>query len=461
MVRRPKTLPADITVADARKAFENASVKMLLLVEGDRFRGAVTAIPAEADPDGVGAHLCRRVASDRDCGHARIGSSRAPRPQAERAHDRPRRGAAGWVGLPHERRRALLRVARPGERLTPGTLGGASHARRLRSAKRSSDVRVKTPSAWSSNQPIRTSSEAVSNNGTKGLRSRTGVPSRRSRPFHDDSGGRHADDASERESERIRTTWRARRERPMPFVVEERSHRGFPADDLVKVGDYPDVGEAVEICKASTMRCRDLDRRLAPRVCHRLQRHPVELGVRRADVSDRVVDDRLDDATVEQAFHERERRTTDRESPETQGSGKASRRLQLRLECRLRARKHRLLVEEESRGVEAATVEEKKLQHELRAEISHVRGREVAPAMKPRASSARGSQDGAGRAGVARRRRPDFGQPIGLKLAQGSIDERTCARVDAPDVSRRPKRLGDSPPMGGRFAQEAERGPLR
>ena len=43
MVRSPKTLPADVTVADARKAFENASVKMLLLVEGDRFRGAVTA----------------------------------------------------------------------------------------------------------------------------------------------------------------------------------------------------------------------------------------------------------------------------------------------------------------------------------------------------------------------------------------------------------------------------------
>ena len=51
MVRRPKTLPADVTVADARNAFENASVKMLLLVEGDRFRGAVTAIPAEADPE--------------------------------------------------------------------------------------------------------------------------------------------------------------------------------------------------------------------------------------------------------------------------------------------------------------------------------------------------------------------------------------------------------------------------
>ena len=51
MVSRPKTLSADVTVADARNAFENASVKMLLLVEGDRFRGAVTAIPAEADPE--------------------------------------------------------------------------------------------------------------------------------------------------------------------------------------------------------------------------------------------------------------------------------------------------------------------------------------------------------------------------------------------------------------------------
>jgi CBS domain-containing protein len=51
MVRRPKTLSADVTVADARRAFENASVKMLLLVEGDRFRGAVTSIPAHADPE--------------------------------------------------------------------------------------------------------------------------------------------------------------------------------------------------------------------------------------------------------------------------------------------------------------------------------------------------------------------------------------------------------------------------
>ena len=75
----------------------------------------------------------------------------------------------------------------------------------------------------------------------------------------DDLSRLHPGDASERESVRIRTTWRARRQRSMPFVVEERSHRGFPADDLVKVGHYPDVGEPVQICKASSMRCGDLD----------------------------------------------------------------------------------------------------------------------------------------------------------------------------------------------------------
>ena len=51
MLRRPKTVAADVTVSDARTALERASVKMLLLVDGDRFRGAVTAIPGDADPD--------------------------------------------------------------------------------------------------------------------------------------------------------------------------------------------------------------------------------------------------------------------------------------------------------------------------------------------------------------------------------------------------------------------------
>jgi CBS domain-containing protein len=50
MLRQPKTLPADVTVVDARNALEHASVKMLLLVDGSRFHGAVTDIPADADP---------------------------------------------------------------------------------------------------------------------------------------------------------------------------------------------------------------------------------------------------------------------------------------------------------------------------------------------------------------------------------------------------------------------------
>jgi len=51
MIRRPKTLAADVTVAEARTALEHASVKMLLLVDGSRFYGAVTTIPDDAEDD--------------------------------------------------------------------------------------------------------------------------------------------------------------------------------------------------------------------------------------------------------------------------------------------------------------------------------------------------------------------------------------------------------------------------
>jgi CBS domain-containing protein len=50
MLRNPKTLRADVTVSEARRALEHSSVKMLLLVDGSRFDGAVTDIPADADP---------------------------------------------------------------------------------------------------------------------------------------------------------------------------------------------------------------------------------------------------------------------------------------------------------------------------------------------------------------------------------------------------------------------------
>ena len=52
MLREPKTLSADVTVDEARRALEHSSVKVLLLVDGDRFGGALTSIPAGADADG-------------------------------------------------------------------------------------------------------------------------------------------------------------------------------------------------------------------------------------------------------------------------------------------------------------------------------------------------------------------------------------------------------------------------
>lgn len=52
MLRHPKTLAAEATVAEARRALESQSTHMVLLVDGERFRGAVTAIPADADPAG-------------------------------------------------------------------------------------------------------------------------------------------------------------------------------------------------------------------------------------------------------------------------------------------------------------------------------------------------------------------------------------------------------------------------
>jgi CBS domain-containing protein len=51
MVRRPKTLPADVTVAEARTALEYEKVKILLLVDGERFAATISAIPSEAVAD--------------------------------------------------------------------------------------------------------------------------------------------------------------------------------------------------------------------------------------------------------------------------------------------------------------------------------------------------------------------------------------------------------------------------
>jgi CBS domain-containing protein len=48
MLADPKTLPADATVAEVREQLANPKVQAVLLADGPKFRGAVTAIPAQA-----------------------------------------------------------------------------------------------------------------------------------------------------------------------------------------------------------------------------------------------------------------------------------------------------------------------------------------------------------------------------------------------------------------------------
>jgi len=56
MIRAPKTLPADASVADVRELFERPSVRTVLLTDGRAFAGAIErdGLPAEA-PEGAPA----------------------------------------------------------------------------------------------------------------------------------------------------------------------------------------------------------------------------------------------------------------------------------------------------------------------------------------------------------------------------------------------------------------------
>lgn len=50
MLRNPKTLAGDASVGEVRSQLANPKVQMVLLADGHAFRGAVTAIPADAAP---------------------------------------------------------------------------------------------------------------------------------------------------------------------------------------------------------------------------------------------------------------------------------------------------------------------------------------------------------------------------------------------------------------------------
>jgi CBS domain-containing protein len=61
MVQRPKTLPADATVAELRRQFENPRVQAALLADGGRFTGAISPseLPADAPDDGAARDYAR------------------------------------------------------------------------------------------------------------------------------------------------------------------------------------------------------------------------------------------------------------------------------------------------------------------------------------------------------------------------------------------------------------------
>ncbi len=54
MIARPKTQPGDALVADVRRAFENPSVRTVLLADDGIFRGAIErdSLPEDAPADG-------------------------------------------------------------------------------------------------------------------------------------------------------------------------------------------------------------------------------------------------------------------------------------------------------------------------------------------------------------------------------------------------------------------------
>jgi CBS domain-containing protein len=50
MLRNPKTLTAAASVGEVRDLLANPKVQMVLLTEGEAFRGAVTEVPDDASP---------------------------------------------------------------------------------------------------------------------------------------------------------------------------------------------------------------------------------------------------------------------------------------------------------------------------------------------------------------------------------------------------------------------------
>ena len=71
MIADPKTFPSDVTVADVRQAFEQNSQRLVLLVDGSTFRGAIdrAALDAQAPNGAPAVLLCPSRRSHGDARH--------------------------------------------------------------------------------------------------------------------------------------------------------------------------------------------------------------------------------------------------------------------------------------------------------------------------------------------------------------------------------------------------------
>lgn len=92
MLRDPKALPADASVADVRAVLANDHVQMVLLTEGRAFRGAITALPDGAPPEAPALGYVDpsppTIAPEEPGGRSVRPSQREPEPPRAR----PRRG---------------------------------------------------------------------------------------------------------------------------------------------------------------------------------------------------------------------------------------------------------------------------------------------------------------------------------------------------------------------------------
>jgi CBS-domain-containing membrane protein len=56
MLRDPKTLAADASVAEVREQLANPRVQLVILADGRTFKGSVTHVPVDAPPDDFALH---------------------------------------------------------------------------------------------------------------------------------------------------------------------------------------------------------------------------------------------------------------------------------------------------------------------------------------------------------------------------------------------------------------------